>query len=264
LPLQYLVEPILGQTGAVVPIDKDLQLPQDLMAAALLVWQNRAISEYQGALMFNDFYGLLVNLNAPMNLQLLANQMATEEMSHAIACFSIAKHFGFDGSFQIRALQGSTEVSHANLYHFVISTFLMGEYVAFHLLADTIRQVSSNVYKETLRRILRDESVHARIGVKFIAFARSNNPDWCPYPGDQWIQEQIQFHREYFLGRDVIEPAEVKAFQSAKGRKHLPTVGIGDPERMKSLYMKLMQRDFFTDIKTFENSLSARRRFHVN
>ena len=51
----------------------------DVLAIARRGWEDRAAAEYVGVMIVRRFHGLLVDLNAPMDLQELALQMMVQE-----------------------------------------------------------------------------------------------------------------------------------------------------------------------------------------
>lgn len=240
-------------------------ITEDAKRICRIVWLNRAISEYAGSVRLNDFYALLVNLNAPMNLQKMAVDFMAQEKDHAILCFRAAQAFGFDGDFDISESQSEmTQTPEKQLLQILLSTFLVGEHIAFKMLVDTVRQIPANNYSQILRSILRDEAAHAKIGARVLGYIRCHNPRWCEYPGDDCVQEQIERTVMWYRTRDVIEPLEVKMFSQPGIRKQMLESGIGDPVRMKSLYFRCLERNFFSDILRESDKLETSRKQYVH
>ena len=59
---------------------------QVAMEAARKAWEDRTRSEYTGVMIVHHFHGLLVDLNAPMDLQEVALTMLKQEQEHAALC----------------------------------------------------------------------------------------------------------------------------------------------------------------------------------
>src|SRR5690606_27920274 len=94
----------------------------------------------------------------------------------------------------------------------VVSTYLVGEVVALALIRHAIHVLPESGYRETLRRIARDEVLHARIGPALLRESRAGAA-WLPWPGDDVIRAIGRRAIDSMADRDVVEPDEAALFE---------------------------------------------------
>src|SRR5262245_61067206 len=79
--------------GVTRPLD---ELRPDVLVTARKAWEERARAEYIGVMVVRHFHGLLVDANAPMDIQELAITMMLHEQRHTALCVGAARALGSD------------------------------------------------------------------------------------------------------------------------------------------------------------------------
>ena len=99
--------PWIRRTRRPIPELSSPPLREDVRQLAAAEWEERARAEYIGVMIVRRFHGLLVDLNAPMDLQELALTMMVQEQQHASMCMAAARSLGSDSelSFPLAELQ---------------------------------------------------------------------------------------------------------------------------------------------------------------
>lgn len=176
-------------------------------------WEDRAGAEYVGVMIVRRFHGLLVDLNAPHDLQDLALRMMVEESEHTRLCLAAAASLGSDGelSFELSALQQprSSEPLDLQLLEMCAATYGVGEVVAMHLITYCLRALPPSPYRDVLQRIASDEARHARIGATLLRHLRDDRPGWLRWPGDAWLVEVVRAAVAALRDRDWVEADEL-------------------------------------------------------
>ena len=201
-----------------------------------------------GVMIVRRLHGLLVDLNAPADLQAFALTMMLQEQEHAGLCVAAARSLGSDGkiSFELPQLQQarSTEPIETQLLKMLATTFLVGEVTAFALLSYGVRHLPPSGYRETLREILRDEASHARIGQTLLRALR-DKPDttWARYPGDATIRAWVAEAQADLRGRDVVEHETAALHREPEAAAQLAAVGIPDSQPFRGAYLAALLRE---------------------
>ena len=218
---------------------------KEAVHTARLHWEERARSEYIGTLNLYHLHGLLVDMNAPMDLQEISLQMIHEEQQHVRLCMNAAHHLGSNGQLNFNILEIAprrTDVPlNEQFLENLIGMFSIGEVVALKLLNHSIKELRPSSYREILVDILRDEVFHARFGGDLLAHLNESKPDWCPLPSNDWIENTKQQFIQYMKSREVVDPEEVRIFESQKLATDLNQLGVPCPVSFKRKYFSILE-----------------------
>ncbi|HAN32247.1 MAG TPA: hypothetical protein DCQ06_11675 [Myxococcales bacterium] len=240
--------PWIHRTRREVPHLRAPELRDDVRKIAIQEWEERARAEYIGVMIVRRFHGLLVDLNAPMDLQELALAMMVQEQQHSAMCMQAARSLGSEGelSFPLDELQQarSHESEEVQLLKMLATTFMVGEGTAFALLKHTMQSLPESGYREILKQILRDEVIHSRIGQTVLGWLKGQTEcAWARYPGDDtlngWVAEAVADLRR----RDVVEAQTAEIFDDEVAAKQLPSVGISDSRTFRDAYLQALRVD---------------------
>lgn len=220
-------------------------LPPRLSARAAEIarrnWEDRTRAEYIGVMVARRFHGLLVDLNAPLDLQELAVAILSHEQRHTSLCFAAARSLGFQGeiAFELAELQQARTPAGpaADCFEMVAATFGLGEVTALALIGHTLGAVPKSGYREVLLRIARDEGLHARLGPALLAAARrGETAAWLPWPGDARVRALLRRHRAALAARAVVEPDDVEALRDPALAAELAAVAVPPAEAFRAAY----------------------------
>jgi len=247
--LSALDLPIVLKARAPVPeLTAPDGLRDDVRAIVSRAWEDRTRSEYVGTMIVRRFHGLLVDLNAPMDLQELALAMQLQEQQHAIFCWEAARVLGSKGDlgFELRELQQARSPGPLDrqLVDMILATYCIGEVVALRLLQHSIKQLPDSPYRDILRRILKDEVLHGRFGPVLLRQIREGTaPKWIKPPDDAWLATQARSHIAAMRTRDVVEPDEAALFSDPEAAEQLKACGIPPSDRFKEVYFDALDKD---------------------
>lgn len=239
--------PLLARRLVRLPEFPDIALPEPLRAVACRAWEARTRSEYVGVMILRRFHGLLVDLNAPMDLQEAALRMQLEEQQHAALCAEAARSLGSTGAipFELAELQQARTDAPvtAQLHEMILGTFACGEVTALALVGHTVNSLPEGPYRAVLAHIAADEGLHGRIGPLLLAEMRAGRTaDWLPYWGDARTLEFIAAHVDDMRRRAVVEDAEVAAAAAPGAAELLARVGLPEPLAFKAAYMAALDQ----------------------
>lgn len=228
-----------------VPALEPVTIAPDVAPVARRAWAERMRSEYIGVMMMRHLHGLLVDLNAPMDLQEAALAMTLHEQAHVRYCAEALVALGGEPSldFEIDELQfpRSDRSLDQQLLEAVITTFCAGEVVAMALIRATLAEVPDSPFRELLKAIARDEVLHARFGSFLLRSIRyGEGPRWLEWPGDDAIRALLKAAVEGMRRRDVIDPREVEAFADSVAAQALRGVGIPEPKGFLAVYHRAL------------------------
>jgi hypothetical protein len=217
------------------------ELRADVQAIAKRAWEDRLRAEYIGVMIMRRFHGLLVDLNAPMDLQELALGMMFQEQQHTRYCATAAAALGsqLEIGFSLAELQQERDQAPLaeQAMAMIVGTFLCGEGTALKLLKYSIAELPKNGFSQLLRLIAHDEVLHAGIGAKLLSTLRSAPENgWLKYPGDNWVLNYVERQTAMMKDRDVIEPDEAKLFQDPQAAEQLRSLGIADSRGFLTCY----------------------------
>jgi hypothetical protein len=244
-------EPLVRRNRADLPRLRPGRSPARVRKAALAGWENRVRAEYEGMTLARRFHGLTVDLNAPMDIQELALNMALQEQRHARFCMAAAASLGSEGLIAFDSARlGSPEAPadpRQAFWEMVCGPFAVSEVAAFRLLSAGIRMLPPSGYRSIRETILEDEALHARIGFLILSSARlprrNRRPDWIEPPSDAWIRDYVRRFLEAGLRRDVIDPAEAALFEDPVRAESLRALGIPPSQAFKSAYLDALRKD---------------------
>ena len=231
-----------------------------VIETARVSWENRVRSEYIGVLLLRQFHGILIDLNAPADMQELVLLMQLQEQRHARYCIAIAKRLGSDGtiSCSLEELWIERQPQAAvQFYELLCSIYLVGEVLALKLLQATIACLPSSAFKDCLKAILKDEALHSQFGRMALDYLRSTNNSWLPYPGDDWLKTQINASLACLSMRDVVEADEVQMFDNRDFATQLLYLGVPDSRHFKQVYDEALAYDIPTYLKKINLDLGA-------
>ncbi|NUN13515.1 MAG: ferritin-like domain-containing protein [Myxococcales bacterium] len=212
-----------------------------VVALARRSWEDRTRAEYLGVLIVHHFHGLLVDLNAPADLQELALVMLLQEQRHAAACNHAAITLGGTGEVgfepQELLLVRTNEPLETQVWRMVLGTYCCGEVTALALIHHSIRALPKSPYRDILKRIAKDEVLHAAIGPQLVATYRAHRgPSWLPYPGDAAVRKIVMETQETMRARAVVEPDELAAFDDPDTAAKLKLLGVPDSKGFLEAY----------------------------
>ncbi|MCB9551865.1 MAG: ferritin-like domain-containing protein [Myxococcales bacterium] len=251
LTLQFDVSP-LAREGyfksklAKAPVFEVPALRFDVAVLAQRAWVERARSEYVGVMIARKLWGLLVDVNAPRDVQELALCMVLDEQRHLSLCMAAAEALGARprAVFEVADLQqarGAGSLS-GELLEMVAGTYAVGEVVALRLVTHAIGALPPSGFRDVLRRIASDEVLHGRIGAALLRVARAG-AEWLAWPGDEAVAAVGRRWVRAMRRRDVVEPDEVAAYGDPAAAAQLAAVGISDPQAFRAAYLGALVDD---------------------
>lgn len=205
-------------------------------------WLDRARAEYIGVMVARRLHGLLVDLNAPMDVQELALMMQLQEQQHTAICMACAQALGAEPevAFDVAELQQARTPApvHTQAWHMIAGTLACGEGVALALIGHAISALPPSPFQDALSRIAQDEVLHARMGeVLLRAMREGRTDDWLPWPGDDVVARFVADYQAHMRGRAVVEPDEVEAFDDPALASELRSLGIPPARAFKEAYL---------------------------
>lgn len=224
-----------------------------VIEAAQLSWEERCRSEYLGVLIFRHLHDLLIDLNAPLDIQQVAIALMAHENHHTLACSWAATHLGGgDGYvFELDELQlkRSAAPLTEQLVYQVVTVLCCGEVVAYDLLKHTVKALPPGPYKAVLERILKDEVLHSRVGFSILKQLKEER--FCPWPGDDLVRKIIHTYMAGLRQRDVVDPDEAALFEVEALIPQLLALGVPPTGPFKACYHDAIPGSFaqgFADI----------------
>ena len=194
------------------------------------------------------FWGLLVDVNAPSDLQELALRMVLDEQRHAHLCIAAAQSLGASPeiTFELAELQqarGDGPVRE-QLLEMIVQTFAIGEVTALGLIQFALSDLPDSGYRDVLKLIAGDEQLHGRIGMAILTSARSGLAEhWLPWPGDEAIRELARPYMAAMRSRDVVEDDEAALFGDEVAAAQLRSVGIPDSHAFRRAYHRALDEE---------------------
>lgn len=156
-------------------------LAEDALLEARRVWTNGAFTEYASAAGFTALATALLEAGAPIDLIAAAADCAVDEMVHAELAARLTMELGGAAPFvadldrvapitsERRALVRAAELA--------VKISCVGESLSVPALTTSLAGASQPLVQAVLRRLLRDEGPHARIGDWFFSWARERLDD---------------------------------------------------------------------------------------
>ena len=242
-------DPLLKAARIETPL---IQAPTDISEtvrkAACQAWEDRTRSEYVGVMIVHHFHGLLVDLNAPMDIQEVALTMLKQEQEHAALCMAAARSLGSEAevAFDLSELQliRTSAPLENQLINMLIGTYAVGEVVAHRLLRHAIHALPDTPYQDILRRIFMDEMLHAHIGPAILKSLRKKaEPVWIRCPDDKTLMGSFGAYIKAMSMRDVIEEDEALLFENEQYAAELVRLGIPPSLPFRKAYLEAIMTD---------------------
>ena len=212
----------------------------ELLAITRRGWEDRLRSEYVGVMVMRRFHGLLVDLNAPMDLQEIGIMLTLLEQQHTRLCAAAARALGSDLNlgFDLTELQQARtqEPLEEQFWMMIVGTLICGEGVALELLKQSLAELPRTGFCEVLRAIARDEVLHASLGFKLLTELRHSTAGWVTYPGDDWVKGLVTEQLRAMRQRDVVEADEADFFQTPDQADQMRQLGIPDSQDFVGAY----------------------------
>jgi hypothetical protein len=171
------------------PLDGEsvcLDLDARLRAEVVRGWTEQALMEHASVAAFARFSLQLLSLGAPPDLVMGAADAMQDEIRHARACFGLARRYsGHDIGPGSLAIDGACEES--DLRSVVLGTIAegcIGETVAALEAAEALAHCQDAAARAVLERIAVEESRHAELAWRFVA--------WALQTGPQSLKEQVR------------------------------------------------------------------------
>jgi len=231
-----------------LPVFAPPPLRDDVRRLAQRAWLDRARSEYVGVMIGRRFWGLLVDINAPVDIQELALNMVLDEQRHAHLCIAAAVSLGAgpEVDFDLSELQQerTEEPIHDQVMQMIVQTYSIGEVTALGLIRFALRDLPESGYRDVLKRVATDEVLHARIGPALLREVRSGHTaSWLPWPGDEQVRQWARSYIGAMAERDVVESDELLLFGDAAAARELRQVGIPHSGDFRVAYHQALGTD---------------------
>ncbi|MBK7396934.1 MAG: ferritin-like domain-containing protein [Myxococcales bacterium] len=149
--------------------------PEALLEARR-VWTNGAFTEYASAAGFTALATALLESGAPIDLVAAAADCAVDEMLHAELAARLVMELGGAAPFLVDLEKVSPVTSEGarpllRAAELALKISCVGESLSVPALTTSLRGADQPLPRAVLRRLLRDEGPHARIGDWFFAWA---------------------------------------------------------------------------------------------
>ncbi len=149
----------------------------EIRAAMGALWVHRGTSEREAHARFKGLVGRLWDVGANRSVIEMALEASGDEVRHAAICDGLARHF--DTEPQLGNVGAPPELAPAELpprqrvLYDVVAFCCLAETMNAALLATTLKHVRDDVVRRAVRRILKDEVKHSRLGWAHLAWERS-------------------------------------------------------------------------------------------
>ncbi len=205
---------------------------------AASVWLHRTRRAYVGVMVARRFHGLLVDLNAPMDLQELGLRLMLDEQRHARLCHRAATSLGGPKELSFSVDELAQERDEDDLPGDLVST-LTGRYIIAKRLELAIVQhlvhtVPPSTYREALEAIARDRAWHAEFGAPLLAQLRAGTPPrWLPWPGDEAVRARARVQLRAALTRPPRRTHAAHLFSQPDTAATLAAAAVLSPEEIE-------------------------------
>lgn len=144
-------------------------LSPDEVARARLQWTDGAFSEYASAAAFTALTTALLEAGAPVDLVAMAGDFVVDEMVHVELNARVAAELGGAAPYRVdlekvSPLVDATLPAIERACELAIKLSCIGEALSVPVLTDSARTATHPLVRAVLRRIIRDEAPHARVG----------------------------------------------------------------------------------------------------
>lgn len=213
-------------------------------ATAALVWRQRARAELEAAARFARLADQLAALGAVAPVIAMAREAAEDERRHAEQCATLVRELG-GAPFTLEVVPALREVAPAGLgprerlLYEIVAMSCVTETLSVALLGELVERATDPTVRDTMRRILRDEIDHARLGWAHLAAER-----------ERGARDVVGIHLPAMLAGTVTE----ELFSSwAKHPAHEELSGLGALDRAarRRIFEETMQLLVFPGLRCF-------------
>jgi hypothetical protein len=158
--------------------DRAADFDPETRAAVARGWLEQALMEHASVAAFARFSLQLLSLGAPAELVSAAAQAQADEIAHARDCFTLARRHGA-GAIGPGPLPLAGALDEAERSEIVRGTILegcIGETVAALEAAEACAHCTDPAARDVLQRIAADETRHAQLAWRFVAWALDTGP----------------------------------------------------------------------------------------
>jgi hypothetical protein len=142
-------------------------------AALARAWLDDGLQEHASIAAFARFSMAMLAVSAPAELVAGSQRAALDEVRHARACFSLARRYGApaSGPAELRVDDAMAPMSLAELAALTAEEGCVGETLGAILAEEQAARATDLTCAALLRRIARDETRHAELAWRFVAWA---------------------------------------------------------------------------------------------
>jgi hypothetical protein len=148
-------------------------------AALSRAWLDDALQEHASIAAFARFSMMMLAASAPADLVAESQRASLDEIRHARACFSLARRYGApaSGPAELRVDDSMAPMSLAELAALTAEEGCVGETLGALLAEEQAARATDPVAAQILKRIARDETRHAELAWRFVAWAVARGGD---------------------------------------------------------------------------------------
>lgn len=140
----------------------------DISSAVAETWGDRNLAEREAQSRFERLAGRLEQVGASDEVVRLARKAQADEALHALLCARVAEHYGSPplatGPLPAPEVAPAALSPRERVLYETVAFCCLAESINSALLTVTLERATVPLVRETVRRILRDEVDHARIG----------------------------------------------------------------------------------------------------
>ena len=208
-------------------------LPPELRAELARGWTEQALMEHASIAAFARFTLQLLSLGAPAELVARSSEAMGDELRHAQDCFRLARRYSSSelGPGPL-AMAGALEAT--ELADVVLSTLregCIGETVAAIEAAEALQHCSDAEARPVLERIAAEETRHAELAWRFVAWALETTAE----PRRTELRHRIREALAQELG------APVSASELAERDRELAQHGLLTPALRQALHARVLR-----------------------
>ncbi len=214
------------------------EMAESARREAASVWLHRTRRAYVGVMVARRFHGLLVDLNAPMDLQELALELMLDEQRHARLCHRAATSLGGPKELEFTVDELTQERDEDDLPGELVATltgpYIVGKRLELAILQHILQAAPPSTYRDALAQIARDRQWHASFGVPLLAQLRGGAPPrWLPWPGDDVVRARARVQLRAALSRPPRPTHAAGLFSQPDTAATLAAAAVFSPEEIE-------------------------------
>lgn len=214
------------------------ELGESARQEAVSVWLHRTRRAYVGIMVARRFHGLLVDLNAPMDLQELALRLMLDEQRHARLCHRAATSLGGpkEVAFAVDHLTQERDEDDlpGELITALTGRYIVGKRLELAILQHILHAAPPSTYRDALGEIAQDRKWHATFGPPLLAQLRAGAPPrWLPWPGDDAVRGRARVQIRAALSRPPRPTHAAGLFSQPATAAALAAVAVLSPEEIE-------------------------------